>query len=211
MKTNRIGLIIFSLGAAYMIGMGFVASYWVRGAYRYLSLEQIRDTIWAAQSPLFGMWASAIPIGAILAGVGMLFYVRSKGTRIWLFGIGVFVVLLIHILSLWQILPTPAHFPPLFGIGGGLMLAFFLAILWFWAKKHAMLEGPAKTAADFQLVSYVFFLIAMWFLCGALSAPFQEALKDLPPSSPIAIMAFLILGWLFLFLSHYKSAQAIRK
>ena len=86
-----------------------------------------------------------------------------------------------------------------------------LAILWFWAKKHAILKGPARTAADFQLVSYVFFLIAIWFLCGALSAPFEEALKDLLPSSPVAIMAFLVLGWLFLFLSHYKSAQAMQK
>jgi len=211
MKAQKAGLIIFWIGTVYMIGMGVVASWWVKSAYRYLSLEQVSETIWAVDSPLFGMWATAIPIGAILAGVGMLLYVRAKGSRIWLFGIGVFVVLLIDILSKWQILPTPLHFPPLFGVLGGLFLAFFLGILWFWAKKHAVLDGPARTAAYFQLTSYVFFLFAMWYLCGALAWPFQEALKGLPPSSPVAIMAYLGLGWLFLFLSHYKSAQAIQK
>ena len=51
MKTRRVGLIIFWIGAAYIIGMGFVASFWVRAAYRYLSLEQIREPIWAFTSP----------------------------------------------------------------------------------------------------------------------------------------------------------------
>jgi hypothetical protein len=72
-------------------------------------------------------------------------------------------------------------------------------------------EGAAKTAADFQLVGYVFLLIAMWFLCGILSIPFMKSLSDLPPSSPVAIMVYLVLAWLFLFLSHWKSAQATGK
>jgi len=211
MKTRRAGLVVFWIGAVYMIAMGLVGSFWARGAYRYLSLEEVHQTIWAVSSPLFGMWASAVPIGGILAGVGMLLYIRSKGPRIWLFGIGVFVVLLIDILSRWRILPTPGHFPPVFGVGGGLIVAFFLAILWFWAKKRAGLEGPAKTAADCQLVSYVFFLMAMWYLCGDLAWPFQKALADLPPRSPVSTIAYLVLGWLFLFLSHYKSAQATQK
>jgi hypothetical protein len=203
MKTTKIGLIIFWIAAVYMIGMGLVASFWVRSAYRYLSIDQIRETIWSYTSPLFGLWATAIPIGAILAGVGLLLYVRSKGAHVWLFGVGIFAVLVIDILSMWHILPTPAHFPPVFGVGGGLILAFFLAILWFWAKKWAMLEGPARTAADFQLVGYVFFLIAMWYLCGALA--------DQPLRNPVSIIMYLVLGWLFFFLSHYKSAQMIQK
>jgi len=107
MKAQKAGLMIFWIGIVCMVVMGFVASWWVNSAYRYLSLEQVSETIWVVESPLFGMWATAIPIGAILAGVGMLLYVRSKSPRIWLFGIGVFVVLLIDILSKWQILPTP--------------------------------------------------------------------------------------------------------
>lgn len=210
-RNKRSGLVVFWIGALYIIAMGFLASFWARGAYRYLSIDEVRQTIWATTSPLFGLWASSVGIGAILAGVGILLYARSKGWRIWLFGIGVFVVLLIDMLSRWPTLPAPGHFPPLFGLGGGLIVAFFLGILWFWAKKHMVLESPAKTAAEYQLTGYVFFLIAMWYLCGELAWPFQEALKDLPRMSPVAIIAYLVLGWLFLFLSHWKSAQAIRK
>ena len=205
-ETKRVGLIIFWIGAAYMIGMSLITGWSsVAPTLRNLSSDQVNETIWAMNSPLFWAWAFSVPLGSILAGIGILLHAQSKGTRIWLFGIGVFAVLLVANLLRF------AHFPPLFGIGGGLILAFFLAILWLWAKKHATLEGAAKTAADFQLVGYVFLLIAMWFLCGILSMPFMKSLSDLPPSSPVAIMVYLVLAWLFLFLSHWKSAQATRK
>jgi len=204
-ETKRVGLIIFWIGAAYMIGMSFIASWSVGPALRNLSLDQVNKTIWAMNSPLFWAWAFSVPLGSILAGIGILLHARSKGSHIWLFGIGVFAVLVVANSLRF------AHFPPLFGIGGGLILAFFLAMLWLWARKHATLEGAAKTAANFQLVGYVFLLIAMWFLCGILSMPFMKSLSDLPPSSPVAIMVYLVLGWLFLFLSHWKSAQATGK
>jgi len=68
--------------------------------------------------------------------------------------------------------------------------------------------GPARTAADFQLTSYVFFLITAWYLCKALGTPFMKVFEGEPPESPVSIIVYLVLGWLFLFLSHYKSAQA---
>ncbi len=210
MKPQKIGLIIFWLAAVYMIGMGFVGSWGARSTYRDLSLDQVNETIWALGGPVFGLWASAIPLGSIVAGVGLLLYVRSKGARIWLFGIGIFTVFLLDILSMWRVLPAPPHFPPLFGLGGGLMLASFLASLLLWAKKQATLEGPARTAGDFQLAGYIFFLIAMWYLCGDLSRPYQEALSGLPLRSPVSIIVYLVLGWLFLLLSHYKAAQTIQ-
>jgi hypothetical protein len=211
MKHKTIGLGLFWISAAYMIAMGFIASFGARSAYRFMTLDQVRETIWTATSPIFGLWATAIPIGAILAGVGVLVYVRAKGTHIWLFGVGIFAVLLLDILSRWGVLPEPSHSPRLFGIGGGLITIFFLGILWYWAKERKMLDDPAATAADIQLVGYVFLLIAMWYLCGALSRPFQKALVDLPPDSPVPIIVYLVLGWLFLFLSHFKSAQAFPK
>ena len=87
MKHKTIGLSLFWISAAYMIAMGFIASFGARSAYRFMTLDQVRETIWSATSPLFGLWATAIPIGAILAGVGMLVYVRAKGSHIWLFGV----------------------------------------------------------------------------------------------------------------------------
>jgi hypothetical protein len=211
MKTNRTGLILYWIAVVYIVVLGLGGSWLVRPIYRQMTLEQANETIWAIGSPMFGLWASSVAIGAILAGIGMLLYVRSKGSRIWLFGLGIFAVLLIDILVKWQILPTPAHTPLLFGVGGALMVAFFLVILWLWAKKRLHLEEPEKTAADFQLAGYVFLIIAMWYLCGELARPYQTALLELPHNSPISTIVYLVLGWLFFLLSHYKSAQTLPK
>jgi hypothetical protein len=69
------------------------------------------------------------------------------------------------------------------------------------------LEGAAQAAADLQLTDYAFLMIAMWYLCGDLSGPYQKALLELPRSSPVFTIVYLVLGWLFLFLSHYRSAR----
>jgi predicted membrane channel-forming protein YqfA (hemolysin III family) len=69
------------------------------------------------------------------------------------------------------------------------------------------LKGASTTAADFKLVGYVFMLIAAWFTCGIASIPFLKALEGETPSTPLHVMIFLVLGWLFLFLGHYKSRR----
>jgi len=95
--------------------------------------------------------------------------------------------------------------PPLFGVGGTLILLFFIGILWLWAKERMALKNSPTIAADLKLVGYVFMLIAAWFICGIAGEPFLKALEEIAPSNPIPAMIFLVLGWLFLFLSHFKS------
>ena len=189
-----------------MIAMGLVITFWAKAAYRDLALEQVSETAWAYGGPLLGLWGSAVPMGAIIAGVGMLLYVQAKRAHVWLYGIGVFAALLADILSK-RILPTLSHSPPLFGAGGALIMASFLAILWLWATRRAKLDGPERTVANLQLVGYTFLSIAMWYLCGDLSRPYQRALADLPLGSLVPTIAYLVLGWLFLILSHYSLAK----
>ena len=69
------------------------------------------------------------------------------------------------------------------------------------------LKGSSTTAADLKLVGYVFMLIGAWFVCGIAGQPFLKAFEGQAPTSPIHVMIFLVLGWLFFFLSHYKSRQ----
>ena len=85
-----------------------------------LTLVQINETIWATDGALFLLWSFSIPLGALFAGVGML-YAGSKGGGVWLFGIGVFLIILVV-----QLLPIRTHYPPIFGIGSGLILASFI-------------------------------------------------------------------------------------
>jgi len=202
-NAKRAGLTLFWIGSVYMVGMGLVASWvGVEPALRDLSPAQYGETVWRFDGVLFLLWALSIPLGSILAGVGVLLYVGARRPSIWLFGMGVFLVLIV----VETLLPS-RHFPPLFGVGGGLILAFYLGILWFWARKRKLLEGAAKTAADYQLTAYTFFLITAWFLCKAHGTPYLKALEDQPLESPISVMVYLVLGWLFLFLSHYRMAR----
>lgn len=78
-QTKKIGLIIFWIGVLYMIGMSFIASWSASPTLRALSFHQVNETIWAITSPLFWMWAISVPLGSILAGIGILLYTRSNG------------------------------------------------------------------------------------------------------------------------------------
>ena len=82
MKAQKTGLIIFWIGAVYMVVMGFVASWWIQPALRNLSLAQYSETIWSWDGALSWIWAFSVPLGAILVGVGMLLYVRAKSSLI---------------------------------------------------------------------------------------------------------------------------------
>ena len=75
-------------------------------------------------------------------------------------GIGSFITLLISLVTL----AINLYSPPLFGIGGTLILLSFMGILWLWAKERMALEGSFTAAADLRLVGYVFMLMAAWFI-----------------------------------------------
>ena len=140
----------------------------------------------------------------VVAGIGLLLYSGARGATVWKVGIGIFITLIIAML-----LGGLGHFPPLFGIGGTLILLFFIGILWLWAKERMALKGSSTAGADLKLVGYVFMLIGAWFVCGVASQPFLKALEGVAPGSPVHVIVFLVLGWLFLFLGHYKSRQGV--
>ena len=211
MKTNRIGLIVFWIFVVYMVGMSCVASWWVVPIFRNLAPDQVSETIWLGNSLVRRLWSFSVPVGSVLACVGLLIYTRSKVTHIWLFGVGV-TPLLVGV----GFMPISGHYSPVFGIGGVLAIVLFLITLLFWAKRRPLLEGSAGTAADFQLAGYVFFLVAMWYLCGLLGPPVyllnpdkvqQFGSLQYGQAEAVKILIYFIFGWLFLFLSHYKSCK----
>ena len=201
MNKQKIGLIIFLIGVVLAIAMGGIASYNVGSTFKDSTMDDVNQTMWKIPGFWFFLWAFGVPLGAILAGIGILIYSKVKTKTIWLFGLGTFFTFVLVTI----IAPIKRHIPILFGIGGTLIMLFFFGIIWYWAnKKH-----ENQKAANFQLVGYVFLLIGMWFTCGALSRPYLDAIASVK-SSPIDIMIYFVLGWLFLFLSHYKSKRAIK-
>ncbi len=49
--------------------------------------------------------------------------------------------------------------------------------------------------------------MAAWILCGKAAKGFVKGLEELPTTSMMNILILLAMGWIFLFLSHYKSRQ----
>ncbi len=203
MTKQKVGLVIFWIGVVWAILWGVIGSISVSSAMNSLTTDELNQTMWAFTGPLMMLWGVfGATLGAIVAGIGLLLYSGARGSTVWKFGIGILLVLIVG-----TQLGRLGHFPPLFGIGGTLILLSFIGILWLWAKERIALKGSSTTAADLKLVGYVFMLIGAWFVCGIASQPFLKALEGVAPSSPVHVLIFLVLGWLFLFLGHYKSRK----
>lgn len=200
MNKQKLGLTIFWIGIIYLLISAGLGGWGEPSNYTKLSS--------IIGSPAFFLWAFSVPIGSILSSIGILLYVQAKGSKIALFGIGMALVVFLNILLRGFLIARDAHFHELFGMGGGLILIMYSGLIWFWAKKRNTFKSEAKTVADLELVGYGFFLIAAWDLCGAFSVLFNESMSSsFTPRSPLNIMIYLVLGWLFILISNYKAAQ----
>ena len=203
MTKQKFGLLLFWVAVIWAIGWGVIGSVFVDSAFRTLAMDELNLTMWAAQGTWTMIWGLfGVPLAAIIAIIGILLYSGAKGSTALKYGIGIFLGVFASMAAGYL-----GHIPLLFGIGGMLILLFFIGILWFWAKERMALEGASTAAANLKLTGYVFMLIAAWFICGIASQPFLKALDEQSPSSPIHVIILLVLGWLFLFLGHSKSSK----
>ncbi len=202
MTKQKVGQVLFWIAVIWAILWGVIGSVFVGSAFRGLTMDEVNQTMWAFTGTWHMLWAFGVPLGALVAGIGLLLYSSAKGSTIWKYGIGIVLAVFIGMAAGFL-----GHIRPLFGIGGTLILLFFMGILWLWTKERMALKGASTAAADLKLVGYVFMLIAAWFICGIAGQPFLKAFEGEAPTTPIHVMIFLVLGWLFLFLSHYKSRK----
>jgi hypothetical protein len=202
MNKQKVGLMLFWFAIFWAFLWGILLSFFVDSAFYNLTMEEVNQTMWATSGTWFFLWAFGVPLAAIVAAVGILLYVGAKIFKALSYGIGIFLAVFIGLTA-----GSLGHIRPIFGIGGTLILLSFTGILWIWSKERlAIKEGPT-TATDLKMVGYVFMLIAAWFICGMASQPYLKALDEVSLSSPIHVMIFLVLGWIFLFLGHHKSRK----
>jgi len=203
MTKQKVGLVLFWIAVIWAILWGVIGSVFVGSAFRNLTMDELNLTMWASQGPWIMTWGLfGVPLAAIVAIIGILLYSDARGSTVLKYGIGIFLVVFAGMAAGFL-----GHIPLLFGIGGTLILLFFIGILWLWAKERMALKETSTTAADLKLAGYVFMLIAAWFICGVASQPFLKALEGEAPATPIHVIIFLVLGWFFLFLGHYKSRK----
>ena len=202
---KKVALALFWVGLLVAVVFAGVAGWELTRNLRTLTSEELGATIWDFDGPLFMLWAFSVPLGSVLAGTGAFLYARAKPAFAWFTGIAV-LVLVIAMTMVW----SREYHAPLFGIGGVLILVFFFSIVWIWMRQVAGLSSQEKTARAFKLVGYLFWMNATWFLCGETGKLHLKAFAGDPAPSPIEIMVFLVLGWLFVLLGEYKSMQLKR-
>jgi hypothetical protein len=213
MNNKKLGLIIFWVGTLYFFVGGWLLNWWIVPMYKTSTLEQINQTAWAPGSPLFLIWGFAPIAGSCLVAIGMSLHTETKKT--WMVAIASIFIILI------AMFPETMGFSVIgFGMIGLLITLLFITIVWYWGKNRVTLSGPAKTAADLQLIGYIFFFAASISVCALLGNPIPTNRGLFFPEEVIAagslpnmyalgtkIGVYLVLGFLFNFLNLYKTAK----
>jgi len=211
MKSNtstsqKIGLAVFTLGGVYMLGLGWLYSWWMVPAANQSGSD--------AYSGLLGfVWGLSVPLGAFIVAMGAALIARAE-RRVFLL-----LILLVVLFTAWQIAGTTSQMvPALFGVGGGLITLFFVGSTWQWARTRPTLSGAGKTGSDLRMVGFIFFVAAAWYLCGIFGMgnyvlrPELAEKFSVPIGSTISaasgVLILLVLGWGFTYFGQLLSRQA---
>jgi hypothetical protein len=199
---QKLALVLFWIGLLFAVAFAGIGTQSLMHNLRTLTMEELDATIWAEGGPLMILWGLSVALGSVLAGIGAFVYVKTKPVFSWLTGIGVLGAVIVMVM-VW----SRVYDSTLFGIGGIIILVSFFAIVWVWMKKYAGLDIQEKIAGSFKLIGYLFWINASWFLCGETAKMHLKAFEGSPAPSPIEIMVFLILGWLFVLIGDYKEMR----
>lgn len=202
MKNQKIGNWLFWVGAIFAIAFAGIVGRSLYYNLRTLSADQLDTTLWALDKPIFMLWAFSITLGSLLAGIGAFVFVKTRKIISWITAFGVLTAVLVMNL-VW----SRVYSPTLFGIGGVVILVVFFAIVWVWMKRYAKAELPEKVGGSFKLIGYLFWINASWFLCGETGKLHLMAFEGAPVPSPIEIMVFLVLGWIFMLIGDYREMR----
>ena len=202
MKNQKIGLILFWIGLLIAAAFAGIGTQSLMSNLRTLTAEELDATIWAMGDAMFILWALSVALGSVVAGIGAFVYVKTKPVFSWLTGIGVLGAVILMVM-VW----SRVYNATLFGIAGAVILLSFFAIVWIWMQKYATLDIQEKIAGSFKLIGYIFWINASWFLCGETAKMHLKAFEGSPPPSPIEIIVFLVLGWIFVLIGDYKEMR----
>ena len=199
---QKFALGLFWLGLLIAVAFAGIGTRSLLHNLRTLTLAENNATIWADGGLLWILWGFSVTLGSLLAGIGAFMYVKTRPVFAWLTGIGILGTVF-AMLMVW----SRVYNATLFGIGGAIILISFFAIVWVWMKKYAALAMPEKIAGSFKLIGYIFWINTSWFLCGETARMHLKAFEGLSPPTPVEIMVFLVLGWLFVLMGEYKAMQ----
>ncbi len=203
---QKIGWVVFWIGGIYMLGLGWLYSWRMVPAMNQSGAEAMAGVVGF-------VWALSVPLGAFIVAIGAALIAQVERRTFWL------LILILIVFVVWQIAGTTSQLvSALFGIGGGLIMLFFLGSAWHWARVRPTLRGLAKAGSDLSMLGFLFFVVAAWDLCGIFGVGNFVLRPDLadkfavPLGSTInsasGLMILLVLGWGFNFFGQLISRQA---
>jgi hypothetical protein len=203
LTSQKIGLVVFAIGGLYMFGLGWLSSWRMVSA-----ANQVGDQ---AYSNLFGIfWQLSVPLGAFIVAIGAALLARAERRVIWML-----VLLLVLVTGGKMAYSSGQLVSALFGIGGGLITAFFLGSTYQYARIRPTLSRAGKTGSDLRMIGFIFFVVAAWYLCGVFGIGnfvLRPELADrfsVPVGSTInaasVVMVLLVLGWGFTYVGQLVS------
>jgi hypothetical protein len=204
MNKQKVGLVVFWLGAIWAFAWGIIGSI-IQGKMflGVMTFEELSQTIWKFNGPLANTWGFSVPLGVLLAGIGVLLYTGAKSATVWKFGLGITVIFFTG-----AFIGMTGHHSWLYATMATVILLSFFWILWSWAKERPALSGNAAVGADLKLAGYVFLVIGMWFTCGVVGWFYYKAFAGRPyPTDPINVMILYALGLTFICLGQWKTVQ----
>jgi nitrate reductase NapE component len=175
LRRSRSGMVLVALGLLLIFAVGLVGG-------------------WNANSPphtyqtsLAGLgWSMSVPLGILVLVLGAARLARVEAR---LFGVMAVAMLAVFGWTVVRSIATwPNAQPPslLFGIGGTLMVLFFVGILWHWARGRSRISARNRAVADLRLFGLAFMLIAAWEVCGLFGSPVFLLRPALAAESPLA-------------------------
>ncbi len=202
--TTAAGIVVATTGILLMVCIGWLSSWWM--------VPALREPGTAPGGWIFMLWSMSTPLGGLLVVIGAGMMIRAGWPRI----LG--AVVLGIALFLWlTTVSVPGLSSPLFGIGGGLISASFLGIVWTWAFRRPSRDRRSAFGSDIQIGGYFLLLVAAWYLCGLLGAPVFLLRPEHwsggqgpagATSLATTILLCLSLGWVLLFVGHQLSSSS---
>ena len=205
MNRQKIGNILFWIGVFGAI-IYLILNWIMTPIHRVNSIEDLSGSLWSpAGGPLFSLWQLMGIFIIVLPIMGVLLLSGGKGSWFWLWGFVPFIVY--NIGAFWK---PSQYYPPLFGVGGMIILISYLGILWLWTKIHNQYEGASKTGRHIQLLGYSFLFVTALFLCLYIGNPNLPAVANFTVSAEIVLIT-LSIGMLLLFVGHSVAARSVEE
>ena len=216
MSNARSGVLIFFVGAAVMAlsaAMGNV----LQSELYALGFDGYRHARGAEGMIPAMVFFFSFPVGLVVCLIGAVRMRRTLSGRLWPYA-------LLAIPAVAIVVVVPAAFgremsPDYFGIGGVTILLLVAATLYYWGSYRARQPASRHAALDLQAIGYLCFALAAWNTCGFGSVPsfalFPEKMIELDTRGIAvgqlkAVMAFIVLGWLFTTWAFVKAARSAR-